>query len=80
MPWMSGIVVYVVLWWLVMFCVLPIGVEPARESHLGHDAGAPANPRIGFKVLLTTAIATVLFGGVYLIIISDWISFRPHAE
>jgi predicted secreted protein len=77
MNWMSAIVVYVVLWWLVMFCVLPIGVVPAGEQHLGHDAGAPANPRLGMKVLATTAIAAVLFGVVYLIVISDWISFRP---
>jgi predicted secreted protein len=73
----SGIVVYVVLWWLVMFCVLPFGVTAAREEHLGHDAGAPANPRLGFKVLVTTGIAMVLFGIFYLIVISDLISFRP---
>jgi predicted secreted protein len=74
---MSGIVVFVVLWWLVMFCVLPFGVSPAGEEHLGHDAGAPANPRLGFKVLVTTGISAVLFGIVYLVVISDWISFRP---
>jgi predicted secreted protein len=77
MNWFTGIMVYVVIWWLVIFCVLPIGVTPANESHLGHDPGAPANPRMGFKVLLTTGITTVLFGIVYLIIISNWISFRP---
>jgi|HubBroStandDraft_1064217.scaffolds.fasta_scaffold00135_41 predicted secreted protein len=77
MNWMSGIAVYVVLWWLVMFCVLPWGVAPAREAHLGHDSGAPANPRIAMKALIATGIATLLFGAVYLIVISDWISFRP---
>jgi predicted secreted protein len=77
MNWFTGIMVYVVIWWLVIFCVLPIGVTPANEAHLGHDPGAPANPRMGFKVLLTTGITTVIFAIVYLIIISDWISFRP---
>jgi len=77
MNWVTGIMVYVVVWWLVIFCVLPIGVTPANEGHLGHDAGAPANPRMGFKVLLTTGIATVIFGIIYFIIVSDWISFRP---
>ena len=61
----------------MIFCVLPIGVKPAGEEHLGHDAGAPAHPRLLFKALLTTGITTVLFGLIYLIIISDWISFRP---
>ncbi|HVJ51251.1 MAG TPA: DUF1467 family protein [Aliidongia sp.] len=77
MNWFTGIIVYVIIWWLVIFCVLPIGVKPADEAHLGHDAGAPANPRMGFKVLLTTGITTVLFGIVYYLIVSDWISFRP---
>ena len=77
MNWMSAVVVYVVLWWLVMFCVLPLGIRPAGESHLGHDAGAPANPRLGFKALLATGIAAALFAVIYLIVISDWISFRP---
>ena len=76
MNWFAGIVVYVIVWWLVLFCVLPIGIQRAGEEHLGHDAGAPANPRLGFKVLLTTGIATVIFIGIYLIIISNWISFR----
>jgi predicted secreted protein len=77
MGWFTGVMVYVVIWWMVIFCVLPLGVTPANESHLGHDAGAPANPRMGFKVLVTTGIATVLFAIVYFIIHSDLISFRP---
>ena len=76
MNWVSGIVVYTVIWWLVIFCVLPFGVEPANEQHLGHDAGAPANPRLKMKVLVTTAITTVIFIGVYLIIASPYLSFR----
>ena len=45
-------------------------------AELGHDPGAPANPRLGFKALLTTGITTVLFAVIYWIIASDWISFR----
>ena len=37
MNWVEGIVVYVITWWLVIFCVLPIGVKRAGEEHLGHD-------------------------------------------
>lgn len=76
MNWFSGVVVYVVVWWIVMFCVLPIGVRPAEEGHLGHDAGAPANPRLGFKVLLTTGISAVVFLAIYGVIVSGWFSFR----
>lgn len=72
----SGIVVYIIIWWVVVFCVLPIGVKSAGEAHLGHDAGAPANARMGFKIILTTIISSVVFLCVYAIIVSDLISFR----
>ena len=72
----SAIVVFVILWWLTFFCVLPIGIKPAEEGHLGYDAGAPANPRILRKMLITTGIAIVLFGVAYWIISSNFYSFR----
>ena len=76
MNWVEGIVVYTITWWLVIFCVLPIGVTRAGEEHLGHDAGAPANPRLKFKALLTTAITTVIFVVIYLVVSSPYLSFR----
>ncbi len=78
MTFLSAVVVYVCIWWVVMFCVLPIGIERADEAHLGHDAGAPVNPRIGRKMAIATGIATILFLIAYAIIRSDLISFRPH--
>ena len=76
MNWVEGVVVYTITWWLVIFCVLPIGVRRAGEEHLGHDAGAPANPRLVFKALLTTAITTVVFILIYLVVSSPYLSFR----
>ena len=76
MNWVEGIVVYTITWWLVIFCVLPIGVHRAGEEHLGHDAGAPANPRLKFKALLTTAITTVIFIGIYWVVSTPYLSFR----
>jgi predicted secreted protein len=74
--WVSGVLVYVVVWWLVLFCVLPFGIKPADEEHLGHQSGAPANPRLLFKGLLTTGIATALWVAIYLMVVSNLISFR----
>ncbi len=44
--------------------MLPWGVKPANESDRGHDAGAPANPRLLKKAIVTTVIAAVLWYGV----------------
>ena len=79
MSWVSGIVVYVILWWIVLFMVLPFGVRRSEEVEPGHEAGAPANPMLWRKALITTAIAAVLWGLAYWVIESDLISFRPAA-
>ena len=76
MSWVTGIAVYVVLWWIVLFAVLPWGVQPAEDLPPGADRGAPAQPRMGLKVLVTTLIAAALWGGVEFLVLSDFISFR----
>lgn len=76
MGWFTGAMVYVVIWWVVIFAVLPWGVRPAEEGDLGHDAGAPANPRLWLKAGVTTLVAAVIWLIVYAVIRSDLISFR----
>ena len=61
----SGIAIYFIIWWLCLFVVLPFGVRSqaeAGEVAEGSDPGAPAMPRIGRKLLVTTALAVVCFG------------------
>ena len=77
MSWFSGLIVYVIIWWLVLFMVLPWGVNPPENPAPGHAPSAPARPRILLKFAVTTAIATVLWGIAFAIIQSDLISFRP---
>lgn len=72
----SGILVYAVIWWLVLFTVLPWGVRRTERPEPGHAVEAPANPRIFFKFAVTTLIATVLFALAWWMISSDIISFR----
>ena len=72
----SGILVYTVIWWLVLFTVLPWGVRRSDEPEPGHAVEAPSNPRIVMKFAITTAIATVLFAVAWWLIQSDLISFR----
>ena len=76
MSWLSGIVVYVILWWLVFFMALPVGVRRAGEVERGNDPGAPDRPRLGMKAAVTTAIAGVLTLLVFLLVDSEWFTFR----
>lgn len=57
----TGILVYVIMWWLIFFMSLPWGVQPIEEMDKGYERGAPAQPRLLLKVVVTTGITTVLF-------------------
>ncbi len=82
MNWVSGIVVYIILWWLVFFMALPFGVKPPHEvgevAGPGHSDGAPVKPRVWLKAGITTVIAAVLWCIAYYLITSGMLSFhRP---
>ena len=65
----SMIAIYFVIWWTVLFAVLPFGVRNSHEAgeqvKPGHDAGAPTALHWGKKILATTVIALLVFGVVY---------------
>ena len=64
MNWTGAFALYFIIWWLTLFAVLPIGVrsqEEAGEIVPGSEIGAPSKARMGFKVLLTTAISIPIF-------------------
>ena len=71
-----GIVVFVIIWWLVLFMVLPWGVRTAEEPEKGHAESAPVNPRIWTKFGITTLITAVLWGAAYWVISAELITFR----
>jgi predicted secreted protein len=76
MGFATAIVVFVIIWWVVLFAVLPWGVRRPENPGQGHEPGAPVNPRMWLKAGVTTAIAAVLWGVVYWAIAADWFSFR----
>ena len=55
------IAMYLVIWWIVLFAVLPFGVKPAREGELGHDAGAPQKPHLLAEAGATTVLAALVW-------------------
>ena len=62
--------IYYVIWWTVLFIVLPLGVTSYAEAGIkvtdGGDPAAPINPKIVKKFLTTTWVSAVVFaiGGV----------------
>lgn len=65
---LAGFAVYFVIWWTVLFCILPLNIRSQAESgevaH-GTEPGAPVAPQLVRKALITSAVALVIFAGVY---------------
>ena len=80
----GSIVIYVIIWWVVFFSLLPIGIrhdkKPFKNNLEGIDPGAPKNPNIFKKFLYTTLITTVIFSGIYYIVINDHFNLREFIK
>ena len=70
----SGVVVYILLWWWVFLMTLPFGVKSPETIETGHATSAPERPLIWRKVAVATIIAAILFSIVFMVIDSGIIS------
>lgn len=77
MTWVSAVVLYVVIWWLALFTVLPVGARPVEAPDAASGwRGAPVRPGLWRAIGLTTLVAALVWCLAYGVIVSGWISFR----
>ena len=65
------IVIYLTIGWVVLFAILPIGVQSRADAGLpndGSDPGAPVDPKLGRKFLTTTWVSAVVFAILWLVV------------
>jgi predicted secreted protein len=78
MHWIVLAGAYVILWFLMLQILLPIGIRAPHESgeaaHALADSGAPPNPHILFKAALATLAAAVLWLVFYALILAHVIN------
>ncbi|MGB0960529.1 MAG: DUF1467 family protein [Halocynthiibacter sp.] len=75
----SALVLFAGLWFLVLFCVLPIRLQSqgdAGEVEPGTHVSAPANPQIKKRALITTGITIVLWAILVWVITTEVITIR----
>ena len=76
----GSIIVYVIIWWIVFFSLLPVGIrkndKPYSENIEGIDPGAPKNPNIGKKFLFTTVITSIIFLVIYYLVVKNYLNLR----
>ncbi len=80
----GSIIVYVSIWWIIFFSVLPVGIQSNKEKFKekieGTDPGAPINPKIGKKFLITTLITSIIFIVIYYLVEFNLLNLREYLQ
>jgi len=81
-----AIAVYFVIWWTVLFAILPIGVRTQGEDGAvvpGTPESAPVRPRMVRTVFLTTLVSSLIFAALWLAVrynflhLADLVAVHP---
>ena len=73
----TAIAIYFLIWWIVLFAVLPWGVRSQSEGGempAGTDPGAPMLPKLGLKLIWTTIVSTAVFAACYVIYVEQLVT------
>jgi predicted secreted protein len=79
MPLTTALAVFFLIWWIVLFAVLPFGVrrqDDDGEIAPGTDPGAPALPDLRRKLLWTTLVSVVIFAGCYVVFVERLVTLE----
>lgn len=66
--------VFLIIWWVIWFMVLPFGVKPPAQPGPGHVASAPERPMLLRKLIITTIITAVIVAALSIVVHLGWLS------
>ena len=70
-------IIYIIIWWIVFFAILPIDVERKKLIKIdGEDPGSPENPKMLKKFIYCTGLTTLIFIVIYLLIQFEYLNLR----
>jgi predicted secreted protein len=73
--------IYLIIWWTVLFGILPLGTITHAEAGIdrgdGGDPGAPVDPKLKKKFLTTTWVAAVVWLVLFAVIKLGLIQLPP---
>jgi predicted secreted protein len=78
----TALAIYFVIWWVVLFAVLPWGIRSQHESGEivpGTDPGAPMLPNLKRKAIWTTVASTVVFAAWFIVYAYRLVTFDQLA-
>jgi predicted secreted protein len=77
MPLITALAIFVLIWWVVLFAVLPWGVHSQHEAGEmvpGTDPGAPTRLHLGRKLFWTTVVACGVYGAAFGVYSQHWVT------
>ena len=70
-------IIYIIIWWVVFFAILPIDVDRIKSVKVdGEDPGSPENPKMCKKFIYCTVITTILFIIIYSLMKFEYLNLR----
>ena len=54
------LVIYLILWWVVFFVMLPFGIERDQDVTFGNDPGAPKKSLVKKKAIISSFVTLIL--------------------
>ena len=71
MPVTTAVAIFFLIWWVVLFAVLPWGIRSQQEGGdaiaPGTDPGAPTIPNLRRKLVWTTVVSLLVFAACYVV-------------
>ncbi len=69
MPWALGTALFFIIWWILLFAILPFGIRSQHEAKdivPGSEPGAPIVHGLKRKLIINTVLAAILW------CVADW--------
>jgi predicted secreted protein len=74
----TSLAIYLIVWWVVLLSILPLGVTSHFEAGIptpgGGDPGSPVDPKLKRKLITTTWVSVVVFAPIWIAAHFHWIS------
>jgi predicted secreted protein len=75
----TAVAIFFLIWWVVLFAVLPWGVRSQHEGGEivpGTDPGAPAIPNLRWKLVWTTLVSAAIFAACYVVYVEHLVTLE----
>ena len=74
----ASLAIYLILWWVVLFTILPRGIVSHHEAGIkapgGGDPASPVDPKLKQKFITTTWVSALVFAPFWVAVQMHWLT------